>query len=438
MTKKIILASFGSLGDLHPFIAVGLELKKLGYEAVLAVSEDQVEKVRTTGLKAHAIMPTEVQMNTDLGITAEEGAAAMMDDVNFVIDKILLGYLNESVKALEEIADDACAIVGTILTFPAAIIAEKCSLPFIFAALQPMSLVSVYHVPKSPDYSMLASPRFGLAGRVWNRMWLPLIRTELKRRFAKRINSVRNSHGLKNIRRAPFIEVEVDPIATLAMYSPSLAELQPDYPANTIRTGFPIFDSNSGQSESLDDELQTFLAAGPPPLIFTLGSFAIKAPSGFYSSSLEVAEALGVRAVLLTGGCEPLQSTDNILVRDYAPHSQIFPKASIIIHHGGVGTTGQAMRAGKPQLIVPHLGDQWDNGDRIKSLGIGDVLVAKEYSVESAIAAIDALLNDNSIHERAEKLGDKVRQETGAQTAAKTIIENLEKHFRTKSELRPN
>jgi len=391
MAKRIVLATIGSLGDLHPLIAVGLELKELGFEAVLAVSADQVEKVRTTGLEAHAILPPDEQMNADLGISPEEAAKAVMEDINFVIDKILLGYLREGVEALDEIARDAHAIVGTMLTFPAPIISEKREIPYISVALQPMSLITVYHTPKSPDYWMLASKKRGVVGRIWNRMWLPLIRTELKRRYAKRINEVRQEHGLGKIRRAPFIDVEVDPIATLALYSPELASLQPDYPENTILTGFPIFDSNSGAPESLDTDFRDFLSAGSAPLIFSLGSFAVNAPGKFYEDSFEVANALGERAILLTGAETSLQSTGDILVRRYAPYSQLFPHAAVIIHHGGIGTTGQAMRAGKPQLVVPHLGDQWDNGERIKSLGIGDVLAAKKYTQSTAPDMIASL-----------------------------------------------
>ena len=425
MAKKIVLATIGSLGDLHPFIAIGLELDLLGFEVVLAVSADQVEKVRASGLEAHAILPPDEQMNADLGMSPEEAAKAVIEDVNFVIDKILLGYLREGVEALDEIASDACAIVGTMLAFPAPIISEKREIPYIHAALQPMSLITVHHVPKSPDYWMLASKKFGVAGRIWNRMWLPLIRSELKRRYAKRINKVRQEQGLGKIRRAPFIEVEVDPIATLALYSPELASLQPDYPENTALTGFPVFDSNGGTPETLDTDFQEFLSAGSAPLVFSLGSFAINAPGKFYEDSFEVANALGQRAILLTGGDTSLKSTGDILVRRYAPYSQLFPHAAAIIHHGGIGTTGQAMRAGKPQLVVPHLGDQWDNGERVKALGIGDVLEAKKYTESSAQNMIATLIANNEMRDLALVIGKKITKEDGAETAAKAIADAI-------------
>ena len=238
MTDKIILASIGSLGDLHPFIAIAQELQARGQSLILAVSENQIEKVNSAGLDAHPILPSSEYMNRQLGLTSAEVTQEMMNDINFVVENVMLRFLQYGVDSLDEIAGDARAIVGTIMTLPAAIIAEKQSIPYISAVIQPMTLPTVYDAPRIPEYWMLASQKFGMPGRVWNRMWMPIIRAETKRRFAKSINSVRKQHGLAPLKRAPLLEVEVDPIATLAMYSPEFAPLQPDHPKNTSQTGF--------------------------------------------------------------------------------------------------------------------------------------------------------------------------------------------------------
>lgn len=421
MAQKIILASIGSLGDLHPFIAIAQDLQARGHAVILAVSEDQVEKVRSAGLLAHPILPTSDAMNQTLEMSSAEVTQKMMDDLNFVVENVMLRFLNHGVAALDEIAADAQAIVGTIMTLPAAIIAEKHAIPYVSAALQPMTLPTVYDAPRTPEYWMLASQNQGKLGRVWNRLWMPIIRAETKRRFAKPINAVRQDFGLPPLKRAPLLELEVDPVATLALYSQHFAPLQPDHPETTSQTGFAMFDSQTGMPHPLDDDIQSFLEAGAPPIVFSLGSFAVNLSGDFYRLSHAIAERLGERAILLTGSASSLASNANILVREYAPYSQLFPKSKLIVHHGGVGTTAQAMQAGVPQLIVPHLGDQWDNGARITSLGLGGTLPVKSYTVDTACDLIRDLLSDSVLSANAIRVASALREERGAKLAADAI-----------------
>ena len=182
-----------------------------------------------------------------------------------------------------------------------------------------------------------------------------------------------------------------------------------------------MFDSQGGTLKPLADDIQTFLDTGEPPIVFSLGSFAVNLPGDFYELSYRVARDLGERAILLTGSASQLQSTSDILVCEYAPYSLLFPASKLVVHHGGVGTTGQAMHAGVPQLIVPHLGDQWDNGARVKSLGIGDTLPVKKYNLQSASEKVRSLLLDDSIAARAKRVAEVVQGENGAVSAAVRI-----------------
>ena len=183
-----------------------------------------------------------------------------------------------------------------------------------------------------------------------------------------------------------------------------------------------MFDSESGAAAPPDEELARFLAAGPPPLVFTLGSFAVHAPGNFYAEAAEAARQLGQRAVLLTGSGSTLRSDDQILVRAYAPHSALFSHASAIIHHGGIGTIGQALRAGKPQLVVPHMGDQSDNAERIRRMGLGSVLTARRFTTDRASPRIAALIDPNRPYiAEAARIGAIVAAEQGARDAALAI-----------------
>jgi UDP:flavonoid glycosyltransferase YjiC (YdhE family) len=189
--------------------------------------------------------------------------------------------------------------------------------------------------------------------------------------------------------------------------------------------GFPFFDSHSGGPEVLGPALTEFLEEGPPPIVFTLGTFAVLGPGDFYARAAEVARALGRRAVLLTGEAAAPRADGDIFRCGYVPHSLLFPRAAVIVHHGGVGTTGQALRAGKPQLIVPHMGDQHDHAHRIERLGVGLSLKARQFAIRRAVPRINRLLDQPSYREQACRVGRIVAQERGADNAAAAIADLL-------------
>jgi UDP:flavonoid glycosyltransferase YjiC (YdhE family) len=282
-------------------------------------------------------------------------------------------------------------------------------------------MMSPYDPPVTPDFWMLAKPPMSPTKVAWNRMELTLVRAELRRRYNGPINHVRREHGLGPLKGTPlFGGPPPEAPLVLAMWSEALAPRPADYPPNTLIAGFPVFDSDTGAPEKLDPELDAFLASGAPPIVFTLGSFAVYAPGDFYGASSAIAHELGRRAVLLTGPGPQPPSRPDMIVRAYAPHSLVFPHTSLIVHHGGVGTTGQVMRAGKPHLIVPHMGDQYDHGARITRLGLGASLDTRRYAGEGA-ALIARILADPAIAGRAAAAASKVRAENGAETAAKAI-----------------
>jgi UDP:flavonoid glycosyltransferase YjiC (YdhE family) len=218
----------------------------------------------------------------------------------------------------------------------------------------------------------------------------------------------------------------------LALFSKVMAEPQPDWPPNTVVTGFPFYDRRDYFGETVvAKELLEFLDAGPPPIIFTLGSSAIWVARNFYLDSIAAAQALGRRALLLIGWARNMPTAplpEGVAAFEYAPYSQVLPRACAIVHQGGVGTTGQGLRSGKPVLVVPHAHDQFDNGNRVARRGCGRVLPRPSYNAESAARELRLLLNDPSYSESAAKVGEIVRQEQGARVAADEIEKVLNRN----------
>jgi UDP:flavonoid glycosyltransferase YjiC (YdhE family) len=194
---------------------------------------------------------------------------------------------------------------------------------------------------------------------------------------------------------------------------------QPDWPPRTVQTGFLFYDRHDGQDE-LPAEVEDFLAAGEPPLVFTLGSAAVLTPGDFFGASTAAAQQLGRRAVLV--GAEPQEDLPpSILAVPYAAYSRIFPRAAAIIHQGGIGTTGQALAAGRPMLVVPFSHDQPDNAARLVRLGVARTLRRDRYTAQRAAGALRSLLADPSTAKRAATAGEQVRQEDGLAAACGAI-----------------
>jgi len=192
----------------------------------------------------------------------------------------------------------------------------------------------------------------------------------------------------------------------------------PDWPARTRVCGF-LFRDADFEGRGMDPALGRFLEEGEPPVVFTLGSAAVLAAGDFYARAARAAGDLGVRAVLLAGaGAEALRDLPpGVAAFPSAPYHALFPRASAIVHSGGVGTTAQALRAGKPQVVVPFAHDQFDNADRVRRLGLGRI-ARRGGRPEGALRD---LLADGAARARAAEIGRRVAAEDGPAAACDAI-----------------
>jgi rhamnosyltransferase subunit B len=422
MVRKIVLATVGSLGDVHPFIAIGRALKAAGAHPVLAVPRSYAPKVFEAGLEASGTMPDFLQSDDGMSLEAAEVVRRCNADPDFLIRQVLLRSLDQSTRTLDELANGAALIVGSVFAFSGEIVAKKRGIPFVPAYLQPLAMHSARDPPRAPGFAMMAKyPATGMA-LIWNKAWRRLIAMEIKRRYGAPINRVRSANGLAPLKNAPLFDLEDIPPLRLALFSRLLGPDDPEALEGAVFTGFPVFDSDTGRNDRLDAGAEAFLQAGDAPVVFTLGSVAIHAPGDFFAQCRAAAKQLGRRAILLTGQADDHSAFDDALVRAYLPHSQIFRRSAAIVHHGGIGTTGQALMAGRPQIVVPHVGDQWDNAYRIERLGVGRSIPAENYTGPRAEALLKAVLSDQRTAFRAQHVGDELGNEHGAEVAADAIL----------------
>src|SRR5262249_4009073 len=181
-------------------------------------------------------------------------------------------------------------------------------------------------------------------------------------------------------------------------------------------------------STGLPPALAQFLDDGPSPIVFTLGSAVAAAAGPFYESGAQAARLLGRRAVLILKDPRnrPRTLPEGVAAFDYAPVSELFPRAAAVVHHGGIGTTGLAMRSGRPMLVMPCAWDQPDNAERVARLGISRTIPRYRYTPARVAAELRHLLGDPAYGRRASEVGEQVRQEDGVRVACDALGELLE------------
>ena len=422
---RIVLNTFGSFGDVHPYLALAIELQRRGHECVVATAEIYRQKVTAEGVGFAQVRP-------DVGelLNRPELIRKLWDPRTGSI-YLLRDYLLPQVEQSFTDLDRACNGAEFLLTHGAAyagpIVAAVRRIPWLSVALQPMIFFSAYDPPLI-GAALWARHLYPLGRWVFASM-LPSARKET-RRWAKPVFDLRQRLGLENTSN-PVMEGQFSPLGTLTLFSQAFARPQPDWPPNALPTGFVFYDKRgegfglpAEPASGISDALRKFLAAGPPPVLFTLGSSAVTHPGTFYSESIEAAKRLGVRAVLLTGkqAGTPLAVPEDgmIYAEEYASYSAIMPLVSAVVHQGGIGTVAQTLRAGKPMLVVPWAHDQPDNGERLQRLGVARVLGRSRYTTSRAAHELSALLK-GAYAERAKTVAAAVLREDGLNGACDRI-----------------
>lgn len=332
--------------------------------------------------------------------------------------KLVLPHLRDTYDNLLSAAADSDLMIAGELVYAAPLVAEKLGLRWASAILSPASFLSAH----DPSVLVNAPGLIHLRKLGWRvyRAALNIGRMGIRHWFDP-VRHLRREEGLR-VDCDPLFRDKFSPDLVLALFSSCLAQPQPDWPAHTVQPGFVQFDREGSRADSSSPELTDFLAAGPAPIVFTLGSTAVHNPGGFYEASAEAARRLGARAVLLLGSNAALRvSSPEILALPYAPYSQIFPHAAVIVHQGGSGTVGQALRAGRPMLIVPYGWDQPDNAARVERLGVGLHVPRSKYSAPTAAATLERLLGDPRFAVRAAELGARLQKEDGVASACDAI-----------------
>jgi UDP:flavonoid glycosyltransferase YjiC (YdhE family) len=418
---RIVLSNIGTLGDTNPLIALALELKRRGHTPVMALPAVYESRIRPLGLEFHAVRPDIDPNNTllvEMIYDIKNGTERGLRD--FLFPSLRLTY-DDLLDAATKPARADLLLLGE-LNYAGPIVAEVTGIPWASYVLAPLSFFSAFDPPVLPPYPRLArADRFVPGfGRVIKR-----VARFISRKWPEPIYELRRSLGLPKGAN-PLFDAKHSPSLVLALFSRVLGVEQEDWPPNTLITGFCYYDADAG-NQALPPNLEKFVSAGEPPVVFTLGSAAVLAAGNFYEVSAKAAIRLGIRAVLLIGADPRNQLKtklpESVCVAEYAPYSGLFNSASMVVHQGGVGTTAQCLRAGKPMLIVPFSHDQPDNARRMLRLKVGRILQRGNYTPFRVARRIKKMLATPLLAKRSESVARRLAKEDGVRTACDALEE---------------
>jgi MGT family glycosyltransferase len=415
---RIILNTFGSFGDIHPYMAVAMELQRRGHTPVVATMEIYREKIEGAGLEFAPVRPN-IPQPKEQDVELIEKIMEPKTGPRFLTEQLVFPAVRDSYADLLKIVGGADLLV----THPAApagpLVGRKTGMPWISTVLAPFSFISAYDPPVPPFWQW--TRRLSLLGPGVMRFLLDLSKSTYK---AKAVTEFRDELGLED-NGNPMFEGQHSPTLVLALFSKVFAQPQPDWPTQTEVTGFCFYDGN--REAQVPDELIRFLDSGTPPIVFTLGSSAVWVARDFFRESIEAAKRVGRRAVLLIGDerNRPPSLPEGVIAVDYAPYQSLLPRACAVVHHGGVGTTSQGLLAGVPTLIVPFAFDQSDNAEHVRRLGTSRTLYRNNYFAPRVANELNELLRQPSYARRAVDVSSQLKQEDGLARVADLIEQIL-------------
>jgi UDP:flavonoid glycosyltransferase YjiC (YdhE family) len=424
---QVIVIGLGSAGDVHPNVGLALALRQRGHEVLLVAPSVFRSLGERTGVRFAALLGD------------DEYQAAIRDpnlwhpfrSFSVIARRLILPTLRPVYEIIEKHRQPGRTVVAAPgFAFGARIAQEKLGVPLATVHLQPIMFRSAIQPGcfGFPDIlGRLPYPLRRLYLRAADRILIdPLVADET--------NGFRRELGLPPVCRF-FNGWVQSPQLVIGLFPNWFASPAPDWPSNVALTGFPLWDEST--LRNLSPELAEFLAAGPPPIVFTAGTAMVQARR-FFQVSAEVCRITGRRAVFLTQFPEqlPMPLPSGSCHYDYVPFSAVLPQTALLVHHGGIGTTAQAIAAGIPQLVVPSTHDQPDNAARVRRLGVGDFLLPGAYTPANVEKSLHRLMSPD-IGENCQR-GAKDLATSHSLEKASLLIEELSMQHTDRREQQPN
>ncbi len=399
---KITLAPVGSLGDVRPLIALGIELRNRGDTITICAPPNFEKMISNYGFVFYPV-------GEDIQAAIQKIGTELMGKPIRAL-KVIMKYWREMISAqyagIFTAAKGSDLLVGAGVQFMGSAVAEALEIPYIFVCHVPQMFESGHHPPPIIPWQNL--PIF-INQALWSGFKMLLMNT-----LCKTINNCRRKVGVKRLENAKCWGAKKE---ILAM-DKELGPLPLDVHTSYLQTGY----WNLVEEGELGHELDKFIKSGDTPIYIGFGSMTDPSPEKTSCIIKESLALLNIRAVISKGWaglCKDLKS-DTVFLTDPVPHVNLFPRMKAIIHHGGAGTSWSASRAGVPQVLVPHGMDQYYWANRIYKLKLGPHPINRSNLTGNNLAsAINMAITDIEIKESCLKMQKRIHQRNGVKEAVK-------------------
>ncbi|GAA1761568.1 glycosyltransferase [Nonomuraea bangladeshensis] len=417
---KVLILTHGTRGDVQPYAALALALDRAGHQAVLAAPSAMASLAEPHGI---AFAPLHDGPNTllddpDIRQAVETNYRGLRGKkVALQVMRRTKPLMAEVFANVARVAEQGADLVVHAPSMPGGHVAERLGVPAVLAALQPVWVpTAAFRNPMLPLPLPKALNRASyLPVKLMLRSFAG-ISDDLRRRL-----DLPRRRGRHDLLRRP----DGGPATVLHGFSRHLLPRELDYPAWVHTTGFWFLPAPPGWTPS--PELAAFLAEGPPPVYVGFGSMAGTDPQRVGRVVAEAVRLAGVRAVLASGwgGMRLDRLPDDVFLLDQAPHDWLFPRMAAIVHHGGSGTTGAALAAGRPQVICPFVADQPFWAARAHAIGVAPPpQPQRRLAADGLAAAIRQAATDQAMAAAATETGRRVHAEDGTGRAVE-ILQSL-------------
>ena len=383
---RIVLASVGSLGDIHPFIALGQALKQRGHAVTLVCNDDHADSVRQAGVDFASTGP-------DVNLAAATASPHLWDPIKGLgvfWKHMLAPAIAPTFRQIARIAADGpCVVVAPPVMFGARIARDALGVRLISAYTAPAVLRTDRAPVTMAHWRLPVGTPAGLVRWAWRAMDQHKLHPMAARTLQQQATQLGGSPPPPGV--SLFGDWMHSPDGGLSLFPEWFAPARPGWPASMHFGGFPLYHGDT--EAALPERVTRFLSAGDAPVVFMPGS-AMRHAAAFFAAALASCQALRLRALFLTPHAEQLPQSlpDSVLHADYLPFAGILPRSRALVHHGGIGSCAQALHAGVPQLLMPMAHDQFDNAACLQRLGVGRALRPRHFSGERLTQMLHAML----------------------------------------------
>lgn len=388
---RVALFPSGTRGDFQPLLAFAVGLKAAGHAPHMVCNPNFCRDAEAFGIACTPIGVDNEALLRGLKLGISHTRAA------YQIFHLGRGRIAGLVDQAIPLAQGADAIIGSGTQRSAATVAELLGVPYVHVAYSPQTFRSSRHAP-------FVVPLSGLPAVVNRLLWDGFLAAS-RAAFIGPLDDKRRALGLAPVRDT---YEYLYPRGSFLAADPEIAPLPPDstliYP--------PLGAFLLPDRRPLGAELERFLAAGPPPVYIGFGSNVDPDPEGTTALLVAAAAAAGVRLVLSSGWAgygERMAASDAVLAVGSVSHALLLPRVAAIVHHGGAGTTAAAARSGRPQIVVPHVFDQFQWARWVHRAGLGPAPIARSRLTVERLAAAVRAAHAPDIQARAAALAERLR-----------------------------